>query len=128
MNPRYFKRHDYRAILIVSAMLLTACNDNVTVQRWTDAMAASASTSAKLSWLAPSQNTDGTPLTDISGYHVYVGNDPNSLATVLDVADGSATSYTVNKLTPGTWYFAISAYTNDGVEGELSSVGSKTIA
>ena len=128
MNPRYFKRHDYRAILIVSAILLTACNDNVTVQRWTDAMAASASTSAKLSWLAPSQNTDGTPLTDISGYHVYVGNDPNSLATVLDVADGSATSYTVSKLTPGTWYFAISAYTTDGVDGELSNVGSKTIA
>ena len=89
---------------------------------------AAANNSARLSWLAPAQNTDGTALTDISGYHIYVGTDPDSLGTILDVADATATSYTVSKLSPGTWYFAISAYNSAGADGELSNIGSKTIA
>ena len=114
------------ALLLVAAVLLTACKDNATVHAWSAAMAAT-NNSAELSWLAPSQNTDGTALTDISGYHIHLSTDPNSLGTVLDVADATATSYTVTKLTPGTWYFAISAYNSDGADGELSNIGSKTI-
>jgi hypothetical protein len=34
----------------------------------------------------------------------------------------------VTGLTTGTWYFAVSAYTNDGEESGLSAVGSKTIS
>ena len=121
------RRLTSRASLILGAVVLTACNDNVTVRSWSAAMAA-ANNSAMLSWLAPAQNTDGTALTDISGYHIHVGTDPNSLDTVLDLTDATATSYTVSKLTPGTWYFAISAYNAQGADGELSNIGSKTIA
>ena len=120
-------RHRRPALLIVCAVLLTACNDNATVHAWSAAMAA-ANNSARLSWLAPAQNTDGTALTYISGDHIYVGTDPDSLGTILDVADATATSYTVSKLSPGTWYFAISAYNAEGADSELSNIGSKTIA
>jgi hypothetical protein len=86
-----------------------------------------ANASAQLSWQAPSQNTDGSALTNISGYHIHVGTDPSALGTIIDVTDASAISYTVNNLTSGTWYFGISAYNTAGVDGEISNIGSKTV-
>jgi len=36
-------------------------------------------------------------------------------------------TYVVTDLTAGTWYFAITAYTNSGTESAQSNVGKKTI-
>jgi hypothetical protein len=83
--------------------------------------------SATLSWTPPTQNTDGTSLTNLSGYRIYYGTDPSSLASSIQITNGGLTSYTVGSLTPATYYFAIAAYTADGVEGAQSAVGRKTI-
>lgn len=124
----FLSRLKHPAILITCAVMLSACNENGTTRDWSTAMAArGAKTSALLSWQAPSENTDGTPLTDISGYHIYVGTDPNGLTATTELTDTNITSYRVSHLTPGTWYFAISAYNSTGAEGELSNIGSKTI-
>src|SRR5258705_3518776 len=32
--------------------------------------------SLSLGWNAPTTNADGTPLTDLAGYHVYLGTSP----------------------------------------------------
>ncbi len=84
-------------------------------------------TSAQLAWQPPTTNTDGSSLVALAGYHIYYGTDPAALTRVIDVTNPGLTSYTVGDLEPGTTYFAISAYTTDGVEGEKSAVGSKTI-
>lgn len=83
--------------------------------------------SATLSWTVPTQNTDGSPLTNLAGYHIYYGTSAASLSNMVAVASPGATSYTLSKLSAATWYFGIKSYTTSGVESVLSNVGSKTI-
>jgi hypothetical protein len=82
---------------------------------------------AALSWTAPSQNTDGSPLSDLAGYRVYHGMSANALNETIQVVGGGNTSYTFDALSSGTHYFAVAAYNTTGVESALSAVGSKTI-
>ncbi len=88
--------------------------------------AANAGTAA-LSWTAPIEYTDGRPLTDLAGYRIYHGTNANALNDVVQLAGAGSTSYTFNQLSSGTHYFAVTAYTQAGVEGTRSGVGSKTI-
>lgn len=83
--------------------------------------------SVTLSWVPPIDNTNGTPLTDLAGYHIRYGTNQENLTQVIDLAGTTTTEYEVSGLTPGTYYFAISAYTATGTESAESSVGSKTI-
>ena len=83
--------------------------------------------SATLSWSAPSQNTDGSTLSDLAGYNVYYGTSPTNLTNKIVVASAGTTTYTVGSLPSGTYYFAVSAYNVNGVESTPSNVGSKTI-
>ncbi|MBK9253355.1 MAG: putative Ig domain-containing protein [Proteobacteria bacterium] len=82
---------------------------------------------ATLSWAAPTQNTDGSSLTDLAGYRVYHGMNANSLTDMVQVPGAAAGSYTFTQLASGTHYFAVSAYTSSGAESSMSAVGSKTI-
>jgi hypothetical protein len=83
--------------------------------------------SASLSWTAPTQNTNGTPLTDLAGYTIYYGTSPSEMTQTIQVADPSATSYVVGNLSAGTYYFAVAAYTSTATQSVQSSVGSETI-
>jgi hypothetical protein len=83
--------------------------------------------SATLSWTAPTQNTDGTPITNLAGYTIYYGTSPGDLTQNIQVADPTATTYVVNNLTAGTYYFAVAAYTTVATQSADSSVASKTI-
>ena len=93
---------------------------NVTVQ-------AVAVGSATLTWMPPTTNTDGSPLNDLAGYKVYwgtsLGNYPNSTT----LSNPGLTSYMVENLAPGTYYFVATAFNTGGVESSFSGVASKTI-
>jgi hypothetical protein len=91
------------------------------------ANSASSTGAADLSWTPPTQNTDGTPLTDLAGYTIYYGTDQGALTQTVQLASPSATSYVVANLSPGTYYFAVAAYSSDGAHSTQSLVGSKTI-
>jgi hypothetical protein len=82
---------------------------------------------AALTWVAPTTNTDGTPVTPLSGYTIYYGTSPSSLTQTMVVSGASTNSYEVTGLAPGTWYFAVAADAADGTQSTMSSVGSKTI-
>lgn len=83
--------------------------------------------SATLSWVTPTQNTDGSSLTDLSGYRIYYGNSAGNLTSSVSVS-ASATSYTVSGLTNGTiYYFAMTSLNASGLESERSTAVSKTI-
>jgi hypothetical protein len=82
---------------------------------------------ASLRWVAPTQNTDGTPLTDLAGYHIRYGNTATSLGQSVTLTDPGILTYVVRNLASGTWYFALTAYHGNGIESELSSIVSKTI-
>jgi len=93
----------------------------------TKSPATGSTASASLAWSAPTENEDGSPLTDLAGYRVYYGTSASDLSKRIDVGNPATTSTVVQNLTPGTWFFAISAYTQTGVESTRSQVASKVI-
>lgn len=82
--------------------------------------------SATLSWMAPTQNTDGSALTNLSGYRIYYGTSATSLTQSVDLPNAGILTYVLGNLSPATWYFAVKAVAG-GVESDLSNVASKTI-
>jgi hypothetical protein len=83
--------------------------------------------SATLSWLPPTANTDGTALTDLSGYRIYWGSSPGNYPNSVTVDNPGLSSYVIENLTPGTWEFVTTAINADGVESDFSNAASKTI-
>lgn len=83
---------------------------------------------ATLSWDAPLQRTDGSPLTNLAGFKLYYGTSAGNLSNVIQVSDPGARTRVIEDLTVGTWYFAASAYDQSGIESARSNVASKTIA
>jgi hypothetical protein len=89
--------------------------------------AAAATGSASLSWTIPTENTNGTPATNLAGYHIYYGTNPAALDSVIDVPGAQTTQYEISNLSSGTYYFAVAAYNSLGVDSANSNEGSKTI-
>ncbi len=83
---------------------------------------------ATLSWLAPTQNTDGSALTNLAGYRIYYGTNANLLDQVIDIPTVGITTYQISNLAAGTWYFAVKSYNTAGVESDLSNLTSKSIS
>jgi hypothetical protein len=90
--------------------------------------AQSQTAAATVSWTAPTQNTDGSQLTDLAGYVIVYGQSSTELTQSVQIANPSVDTYVFDQLTKGTtYYFAIRAFTAGGTESNLSSVVSKTI-
>jgi hypothetical protein len=82
---------------------------------------------ATLSWSAPTQNTDGSTLTNLAGYRIHYGTSANTLSETIQVSNPGLTTYVIENLSPGTYYFAVSAYTSSGTQSALSNVVSKAV-
>lgn len=83
--------------------------------------------SATLNWDPVTKDTSGDSLEDLAGYKIHYGTSLEAMDTVEVLENPSQTTYVVQGLSPGTWYFAATAYTTDGTESALSNVASKTI-
>jgi hypothetical protein len=112
------------ATLVVIALALGGCQIDSSTGPTTSAPQGG---SATLTWIAPAENTNGTPLTDLAGYHIRYGTSPDSLTQVIDLAGSRSTAFEVSGLSPGTYYFSVSAYTSMGAESTGSAVESKSI-
>jgi hypothetical protein len=99
---------------------------SISVSASASALPPTATGSATLNWIAPTQNTDGSQLSDLAGYRIYHGTSASSLSYATQVAANS-TSYLYGSLASGTHYFAVTAYNSAGVESSMSAVGSKNI-
>ena len=82
---------------------------------------------ATLSWVAPDQNTDGSALTNLTGYRIYYGTGADALTAVIELPTVGITEYVIDNLAAGTYYFSIRAYTSAGIESALSNIVSDTI-
>jgi hypothetical protein len=82
---------------------------------------------ATVNWTPPTTNTDGTALTDLAGFKVVYGRSSTTLNQSASVTNAGLTSYTVNSLTSGQWFFAVRAVNSAGVESDISNVATKTI-
>jgi hypothetical protein len=83
--------------------------------------------SATVSWVPPTERTDGSALSDLAGFRVYYGKDSAALDQVQTAANPGLTTYVVQNLAPATWYFVVRAYTTTGMESGPSNIASKTI-
>jgi hypothetical protein len=99
----------------------------VALPAFTVTVVATATGSATLSWTPPTQNTDGSALTDLAGYRVYWGTSQGNLASSVTLNNPGLTSYVIDQLTPGTWYFTATALNSVGVESNQSNIASKVV-
>jgi hypothetical protein len=94
---------------------------------WTIRVDGSGTGAAVLSWLPPTENSDGSPLTDLAGYKVYWGRSPARLDNSVTLQGAGMTSYVVEQLHPSTWFFALTSYNSAGVESDYSNVATKIV-
>lgn len=74
-----------------------------------------------LSWDTPATNMNGTSLTNLAGYKVYMGTSTGKLTLLADV--GNTTTYTVSGVSStSTVYFSVTAYDTLGNESDLSNL------
>ncbi|KPK56332.1 MAG: hypothetical protein AMJ59_22390 [Gammaproteobacteria bacterium SG8_31] len=82
---------------------------------------------ATLRWTPPTEREDGSVLDNLAGYKVHYGTSQSNLSTVVVLDNPGLSSYVVDNLDQGTWYFAVTAFDADGRESSFSNVGSKMI-
>jgi hypothetical protein len=82
---------------------------------------------AIVSWVAPTTNVDGSNLLDLAGFNVVYGTSSSLLSQIALVDDVTRSSYTVQSLPPGLWYFAVRAFNTQLVESVNSDVGQKNV-
>ena len=83
--------------------------------------------SATLTWTPPTRNTDGSSLTDLDAYKIYYGNAPGNYTEEVRVENEGLTSYVIENLDAGIYYFVIRSVNSSGLESANSNEASKTI-
>jgi hypothetical protein len=85
------------------------------------------STSVTLAWVPPTENSNGTPITNLAGYKIHYGTASADYTQTVSVANAGLTRYVVDNLPSGTYYFAITAYNASGTESALSQEVATTV-
>ena len=91
-------------------------------------------------WPTPTQNADGSPLTDLAGFRIYYGPDSSALLQTdaearravvswieIDNEQSNTFEIVLNITEPTTIFFGITAYDTAGNEGVISELVSKAI-
>ncbi|MDH3636635.1 MAG: fibronectin type III domain-containing protein [Gammaproteobacteria bacterium] len=82
---------------------------------------------ALISWTPPTENTDGSALTDLAGYRIRYGTSPGSYSVTITLNGSGLTSYLVENLGVADWYFVMTAFNSSGIESGYSPEVYKTI-
>jgi hypothetical protein len=89
--------------------------------------AASTTTPVTLSWTRPTQNVDGTQLSNLVGYQIHYGLVSGQYDYSVSVGSPSITSATIESLAQARWYFAVTAVTGTGTRSDFSREVSKVV-
>ncbi len=119
--------------VLMLPLFISACGGGGGIENGEDVV-------ATLSWEPPTENTDGSELTDLQGFYVYIGESPSSLKKYNgnEPIPADKTSYAITSGDvfdvseqfddgngPVTVYFAVTAFSLGG-ESDLSEIVSKT--
>lgn len=88
---------------------------------------ATASGFATLSWTPPTQNSDGSALTNLASYRIYFGTEPGDFPNSTTIPNPGLASFVIDQLTPATWYFVVTAVNASGGESSFSNVATKAV-
>ena len=84
--------------------------------------------SVTLSWTPPTENTDGSPLTDLAGYRIRYGTSSGSYPNQISIDNPGLTTYVVENLVADTYYFVASARNAEGAESSFSNEVQRTVS
>ena len=90
-------------------------------------VSATAAGSVTLSWQPPTQNEDGSPLTDLAGYKIHWGTTSGNYTSSATLNNPGITTYVVENLASGTYFFAMQSFNSQGLDSAYSGEASKTI-
>lgn len=76
--------------------------------------------SVTLVWIAPTENEDGSPLTDLAGFMIYWGTESGVYPNSIRIEDPAKTTYLVENLPTGTYEFVATAFNAEGIESRFS--------
>ena len=81
-----------------------------------------------LNLTAPTENVDGTALTDLAGYYVYIGTSQGIYPNRVRIGNPSINTYVVENLVPDTYYLVAPSFNTQGVESAYSNIAVKTVS
>ncbi|MES9939149.1 MAG: putative Ig domain-containing protein [Candidatus Thiodiazotropha sp. 6PLUC1] len=120
---------DYNNIRISVSDGTDSTNLSAFTIRVNSVVVAATTGSMSLRWTAPTTRTDGSSLnlSEINGYHIYIGTTPNNLQMHVDLGQGDLNSHTIDNLDLGDYYVAIAAYDRTGNASDLSNTVQKSV-
>ena len=74
-----------------------------------------------INWTPPTENTDGTTLENLAGYKIHYGTASKKYTRTITVRNPGLAAYVISSLSPGTYYFSVTAYNAAGTESPFSS-------
>jgi len=87
-----------------------------------EVVAAGAATgSVTLAWTPPTQNEDGSQISDLAAYRIYWGTESGRYRNSVLVNNPSVTRYVVDNLAPGTYEFVATSINSAGIESRFSN-------
>lgn len=76
------------------------------------------SRSFTLQWTAPTENEDGSPLTDLAGYRIYYGTVPGEYTEEIVLDSPGLSSYVIEDLAPGRYYLVMTSFNSRDMESK----------
>jgi hypothetical protein len=83
--------------------------------------------SVTLDWTPPTENEDGTALTDLVGYTIYWRTTPGNYPNSVNIDNPGISSYVLENLAPGTYEFVATSHNSAGVESVYSNLATRVV-
>jgi hypothetical protein len=83
--------------------------------------------SVSLAWTPPTQNDDGSTLTDLSGYKIHYGTESGNYSQTVDVENPGLSRFDLSSLPQGQIFIAMTSVNASGAQSAFSSEVSVTV-
>ncbi len=123
MSEEIRTRFAVAACVALMTGVLASCRDGSSPP----SVAGTAADTVTIVWQAPTENTDGSALSNLGGYKIYYGETSGEYSSSIDIPNPGLTSYVVQNLPAGQYYFTMTSYNSAGLESAFSPEVSATL-
>lgn len=83
--------------------------------------------SITLNWTPPTENEDGSTLTDLARYRIHWGTTAGSYPNKIRIDNPGISSYVIDNLAPGTYFIVATSINAAGVESRYSNAITRAV-
>lgn len=112
------------ALLVFLLTALAACSSSGNDNNPPPPDGGATTFSATLTWDIPTHNNDGSALDNLSAFRVIYGQSQADMDKSIVVSNPGISSYVVDGLAPGTYFFKVRTVNAQGVESSDSNIAS----